>query len=234
MKVEIWFDIVCPFCYIGKRRFEAALKQFDHSDEVTIEWKSFQLNPDLKSKSDISINEYLAKVKGWTPEQVKKMNQRITEMAETVGLEYNLANTGVANSFTAHRLIQYSKTQDKSDEAVEALFRAYFIDGKNLEDQETLLTIASDINLDIAEAKEMLQVDNFTGAVKKNVQEARRMNIGGIPFFLFNRQFGVSGAQKTERFISALEKSWKEEQPPVELSTLDDSDDKFEKDGNVF
>lgn len=229
MKVEIWFDIVCPFCYIGKRRFENAVQQFDHAAEVDVEWKSFLLNPDLKTKSDRSINEYLAEVKGWTSEQVQKMNQRISEMAETVGLEYNLADTVVADSFTAHRLIQYAKTQDKSDEAVEALFRAYFIDGKNVEDRDTLLEIASAINLDAAEAKEMLQVDNFTGSVKKNVQEARRMNIGGVPFFLFNRQFAVSGAQTTERFLSALQKSWNEEQPPVELSTLDTSSTKSEK-----
>lgn len=223
MKVEIWFDVICPFCYVGKRRFEEALQQFNHSDEVYIDWKSFQLNPDTKTDSETSINEYLADVKGWTSEQVQKMNQRIKKMAATVGLEYNLDDTVIANSFNAHRLIQYAKTQNKSDEAVEALFRAFFREGKNLENRDTLLEIASDLHLDPSETREMLEVDNFTGAVKKNMQEARRMNIGGVPFFLFNRQFAISGAQKVERYVDALEKSWKEEQPPVELSTLDDS-----------
>lgn len=223
MKVEIWFDVMCPFCYVGKRRFEEALQQFNHSEEVYIDWKSFQLNPDTEPDSDTSINEYLADVKGWTSEQVQKMNQRIKKMAATVGLEYNLDDTVIANSFNAHRLIQYAKTQNKSDEAVEALFRAFFKEGKNLENRETLLEIASDIHLDPSETREMLEVDNFTGAVKKNIQEARRMNIGGVPFFLFNRQFAISGAQKVERYVHALEKSWKEEQPPVELSTFDDS-----------
>lgn len=223
MKVEIWFDVMCPFCYVGKRRFEEALQQFNHSDEVYIDWKSFQLNPDTRTDSDTSINEYLADIKGWTSEQVKKMNERIKSMAETVGLEYNLDDTVIANSFNAHRLIQYAKTQNKSDDAVEALFRAFFKEGKNLENRETLLEIASDIHLDPSETREMLEVDNFTGTVKKNVQEARRMNIGGVPFFLFNRQFAISGAQKVERYLEALEKSWKEEQPPVELSTFDDS-----------
>lgn len=221
MKVEIWSDVVCPFCYIGKRRFEEAMRRFDHSSEVTVEWKSFQLNPDLETNPDISISEYLAQAKGWTDEQVEQMNERITRMAAETGLQYNLDKTVAANSFDAHRLIQFAKTENLAGETAEALFGAYFIEGKNLDDRQMLLDIASGVGLDVETAEQMLNADNFSGAVEKNIREAERMNIRGVPFYLFNRQYAISGARPPERFEKALKKARNENRPAVEISTFD-------------
>ena len=133
MKVEIWSDVMCPFCYIGKRRFEAALLKFEHKDEVEIIWKSFQLNPHMKTDPEKNINQYLAEIKGWTLDQAESMNERVTQMAKAEGLHYDFDKAIVANSFDAHRLIQLAKTHNKGDEAEERLFKAYFSEGKNTE-----------------------------------------------------------------------------------------------------
>ena len=138
MKVEIWSDIMCPFCYIGKRKFESALAQFEHKDDVDIVWKSFQLNPDMKTEAGKNINQYLAEIKGWSVEQAKEMNDRVTEMAKQVGLEYDLNKAVVANSFNAHRLIQFAKNTGKGDAAEERLFKAYFTEGKNVDELHVL------------------------------------------------------------------------------------------------
>lgn len=158
MKVEIWSDVMCPFCYIGKRRFEQALEQFEYSDDIDVEWKSFQLNPSMETDPDKNINEYLAEAKGWSPEQARQMNQRVTDMAAEEGLEYNMDQAVVANSFDAHRLIQFAKKLDKGAEAEEALFRAYFTESKNIADHNTLLKIAEAIGLDVDETKKCWKV----------------------------------------------------------------------------
>jgi len=210
MKIEIWSDVMCPFCYIGKRRFEHALEQFEYADRVDIEWRSFQLNPDMETDPDANINEYLADSKGWSLEKAKQMNQRVTDMAAEIGLEYNMDQAVVANSFNAHRLIQFAKTNNKGDEAEEALFRAYFTDGKNMDDLDTLVAIGKDIGLDGHDVRAVLEGDQFANAVKHDIQTAKGMNIRGVPFFLFDRKYGVSGAQETQTFLQALQQSWNE------------------------
>lgn len=221
MKIEIWSDIMCPFCYIGKRKFEQALKQFEHRDNIEIEWKSFQLQPDIDTQPEKNVTRHLAEVKGWSIEQADQMNRRVTDMAEEVGLEFNFDKAIVANSFNAHRLIKYAGTRDKGNEAKEILLRAYFTEGKNIDDYDTLIQLATEIGLYRDEIKHLLESNDYTDAVKKDIQEARKMNIHGVPFFLFNRKYAISGAQQTGLFIQALNKSWnewKEKQAPVELS----------------
>lgn len=208
MKIEIWSDVMCPFCYIGKRRFEQALEQFEYADRVDIEWRSFQLNPNIKTDPETSIHEYLADAKGCSLEQARQMNQRVTDMAAEMGLEYNMDQAVVANSFNAHRLIQFAKTNNKGAEAEEALFRAYFTDGKNMDDLDTLVAIAQDIGLDGDDTRAVLESDQFANAVKHDIQTAQGMDIRGVPFFLFDRKYGVSGAQQTETFLKALKQSW--------------------------
>jgi predicted DsbA family dithiol-disulfide isomerase len=208
MKVEIWSDVMCPFCYIGKRRFEQALEQFEYADNVEVEWKSFQLNPDMETDPDININDYLAEAKGWSPEQARQMNQRVTDMAKEEGLEYDMDQAVVANSFDAHRLIQFAKTHNKGNDAEEALFRAYFTEGKNIADHDTLVQLASNIELDPEETKEVLNTDRYTNQVKHDIEVASSINIRGVPFFLFDRKFAVSGARETEVFLKALKQSW--------------------------
>jgi len=210
MKVEIWSDVMCPFCYIGKRRFEQALANFEHADEVEVEWKSFQLNPEMKTQPDKSVTEHLAEVKGWSLEQADQMNRHVSDMAAEVGLEYNLDEAVVANSFQAHRFAHYAKRQGKGNKAEEALFKAYFTDGKNTDDRATLIELGDEIGLDVEEVKKVLKSDRYTNAVKQDIMAAKNLGINGVPFFLFNRKYAISGAREAEVFTQALSKSWSE------------------------
>lgn len=208
MKVEIWSDVMCPFCYIGKRRFEKALEAFEYADEIEVEWRSFQLNPDLQTDPDAKLNEHLAEAKGWSVEQARQMTNRVTDMASDEGLTFNLDRAVVANSFDAHRLVQFAKTKDLGTEAEEALFESYFTKGENTDDPDTLISIGEKIGLDPDHCRSVLESDQFSNAVKHDIETARGMNIRGVPFFLFNRKFAVSGAQESETFVKALKQSW--------------------------
>jgi len=221
MKVEIWSDVMCPFCYIGKRKFESALEQFPQKDKIEIEWKSFQLNPDMKTEPGKSINEYLAEIKGWEPAYAEEVNNHVTKIASEVGLEYNMDKAVVANSFDAHRFVQYAKTQGKGDDAEEQLFKAYFTDGKNTADHETLLELGAVIGLDVEELKSVLESNRFSDNVRKDIYEAQQVGARGVPFFVLDRKYAVSGAQQPETFLGALEKSFGEWEKanPVTLTT---------------
>ncbi len=208
MKVEIWSDVMCPFCYIGKRRFESALENFEYNNEVEVTWRSFQLNPDMQTDPDANINEYLADAKGWSLDQARQMNKRVTDMAADEGLEYNMEQAVVANSYDAHRLVQFAKDRGKADETEESLFKAYFTEGKNIADHQTLITLAEGIGIDPTEAKSILESDKYANAVNHDIQLAQNINITGVPFFLFDRKFAVSGARETEVFLKALKQSW--------------------------
>jgi predicted DsbA family dithiol-disulfide isomerase len=208
MKVEIWSDVMCPFCYIGKRRFENALKNFEYNDEVEITWRSFQLNPDMETDPDANINEYLAESKGWSLDQARQMNQQVTDMAAGEGLEYNMDQAVVANSYDAHQLLQFAKDRGKADEIEESLFEAYFTDGKNIANHQTLISLAEDVGIDPTEVKSILDSKKYADSVKHDIQLAQNINITGVPFFLFDRKFAVSGARETEVFLKALKQSW--------------------------
>ena len=213
MKVEIWSDVMCPFCYIGKRRFEEALVDFEGRDEVEIEWKSFQLNPHLKTNPNISIHDYLAEIKGWQPEYAKQMNDQVTEMAAQVGLHYDMDRAVVANSFDAHRFAHLAKKHGKGPEAEEALFKAYFTEGKNIADHETLAELGASIGLEADEVRNVLNSDTYAQDVHQDIYEAQNLGIRGVPFFVLNNKYAVSGAQPALVFLSALEKShgeWKQ------------------------
>ncbi|NIP62480.1 MAG: DsbA family oxidoreductase [Nitrosopumilaceae archaeon] len=208
MEVEIWSDVMCPFCYIGKRRFENALDDFEYNNEIKVTWRSFQLNPEMKTEPEADINEYLAKAKGWSVKQAQQMNQRVTDMAAEEGLEYNMNQAVVANSYDAHRLVQFSKDRGKANEMEEALFKAYFTEGENIADHQTLIDLAEAVGIDPTEAKSILESDKYANAVKHDIQLAQNINITGVPFFLFDRKFAVSGARETEVFLKALKQSW--------------------------
>jgi len=199
---------MCPFCYIGKRKFENALVQFPHRDEVEIVWKSFQLNPAMKTEPGKSINQYLAEIKGWTLEHAKEMNDHVSKMAEEVGLHYDFDKAVVANSFDAHRFIQFAKKHSKGDAAEESLFKAYFMEGKNIADHHVLVQLGTAIGLDATELKEMLASNAFAEEVKKDVHEAEELGARGVPFFVVDRKYGVSGAQASEVFLNTLNKAW--------------------------
>lgn len=210
MKVEIWSDVVCPFCYIGKRKFEAALAQFANADEVELVWHSFLLDPDLKSDGKTSPYEYLAERKGMSVEQSKQMHQQVTGMAKEVGLDYHFENAIVANSIDAHRLLQLAKQHGFGDAAKEQLFKAYFIDGKNIGSHETLQAIGESIGLDAATVADVLASNAYLAEVQADVAEAQRIGVRGVPFFVFDRKYAISGAQPAEAFLGALQTSFAE------------------------
>ncbi len=210
MKVEIWSDVMCPFCYIGKRKFENALSEFDHKGEVEIIWKSFQLNPAMKTEPGKNINQYLAELKSWSIAEAKEMNDRVSGMAKEVGLNYDFNKAIVANSFDAHRLIQFAKTKKKGDEAEERIFKAYFTEGKNTDDHSTLLQLGKEIGLDENELKEILESERFSQEVHNDIEEAQLIGVRGVPFFVFDRKLAVSGAQPQQVFMDTLKKAWEE------------------------
>ena len=208
MKVEIWSDVMCPFCYIGKRKFELALEQFPQKDQIEIEWKSFQLNPDLVTDVSKNTSAYLAELKGWEPDYAKQVNDHVTNLAAEVGLEYNLDKAIVANSFHAHRFIQFAKSHGKGDEAEESLFKAYFTDGKNTDDLTVLAEIGAQLDLPEVEREAVLQSNSFAEKVEMDIYEAQQVGVKGVPFFVMDRKYAVSGAQAPEAFLQALEQSY--------------------------
>lgn len=205
--VEIWSDVMCPFCYIGKRKFEAALDSFPSKDQVEIVWKSFQLNPNQKTDPNKNATQYLAEIKGWSYQEAESANNYVTEMAKGVGLNYQLNKAVVANSFDAHRLIQYAKTQGKGDAAEERLFKAYFTEGENTADHTTLLRLAKEIGLDENACKRVLESNEFAEAVRSDVNEGEQLGLTGVPFFVINRRYAVSGAQDVSVFLKSLNKA---------------------------
>ncbi len=208
--VEIWSDVVCPFCYIGKRHFENALNQFADRGQVQVTWKSYQLNPDLKSEPGKTSVEHLAEIKGWSLEHARQATGQVTQMARNAGLDYQLDKAVVANTMDAHRLIQLAKKENKGNEAEEELFKAYFTDSKNIADRNVLIEIAQKIGIDRALADEVLNSDTFMQEVVSDQQEAQEIGVRGVPFFVFNRRYAVSGAQPAEVFLQTLEKTAQE------------------------
>jgi predicted DsbA family dithiol-disulfide isomerase len=220
MKVEIWSDVMCPFCYIGKRKFEAALAQFEHKDQVEVEWKSFQLNPSQVTDPSKNTVQHLAEAKGWTLAYAKEMTAHVTNMAKEVGLNYNFDKAVVANSFDAHRVVQYAKTKGKGDAMEEQLFKAYFIDGKNTADHATLTQLAVETGMDEREVKAVLASNQFADKVQEDIYEAQQIGVRGVPYFAIANKYAVSGAQPAETFLGALQKAWSE-LPKTETQTLD-------------
>ncbi len=224
MKVEIWSDVMCPFCYIGKRRFEDALEHFEYKDEIEIEWKSFQLNPDMETNPNTNIDQYLADVKGFTIDHARQLNAHVTQMAAEAGLTYNFDKAIVANSFNAHRYSHLAKKHGLGVEAEEQLFKAYFTDGKNIDDQDTLIELGAALGLDANEVKQTLESNEYADAVKHDIAQARYLGIQGVPFFVLNNKYAVSGAQAVPVFEQTLQKAfddWQKEKPKPKFEIID-------------
>lgn len=206
MKIEVWSDFVCPFCYIGKRNMEQALDKAGIKDKVEIIYKSFQLNPDSKKVYEESIDEIIAKKYGMSVEQAAASNKNIIQAAKNVGLEYNFDDIKPTNTFDAHRLSHYAKEEGKMDAFTEAMMRNYFIDALNISDEEVLLNVIREIGLDVEKAKAILNSDEYTDAISFDLGEARNFGISGVPFFVFDRKAALSGAQPIEAFVETFKK----------------------------
>jgi len=223
MKIEIWSDVVCPFCYIGKRKLEKALAKFPNKDAIKIEWKSFQLNPDQKTDTSISTLDHLASSKGWSLNQTREITSNVVEMAKAEGLNFDFEKAVVANTRNAHRLIHFAKESGKGDAMKERLLFAYFSEGKNIDDFDTLVELGEEQGLQEEEIREVLESARFDEAVDGDIYESRQLGIKGVPFFVLDRKYGISGAQADEVFTQNLEKAWDEyqkEKASVQIESL--------------
>ncbi|MGZ5197047.1 MAG: DsbA family oxidoreductase [Kaistella sp.] len=210
MKVDIWSDIRCPFCYVGKKKFEKALEQFPNADKIEITWHSFQLDPNLVTQPDTNPYDYFSKAKGIPVTQAKAMHEHAKNAGREAGIEFNFDASKVANSFKGHLLIQLAKNKGLANEMEEALFEAQFLSGKNIDDEAALLETGKSVGLTEEEIKNALISDEMAHAVAQDGLMARQLGINAVPFFVFNDKYGVSGAQQPENFLEVLNTSWKE------------------------
>lgn len=213
MKVEIWSDLMCPFCYIGKRKLELALQSIPQKDSISVEWRSFQLNPRLQYQPERDSYSYLAELKGQNREWAVKVHNNLTEAARDLGLDYNFDKAKITNSFDAHRVIQLAKKYNLTDQVEERFFKAYFTDGELMSDHPTLVRLATEAGLPQEEVAKVLETNQYAEEVNKDVEEARQLGVQGVPFFVMDRKYAVSGAQEPEVFKSTIQRALDEFQP---------------------
>ena len=207
MKIEVWSDFVCPFCYIGKRRLEIALEKFESKDKVELLFKSFELDPSAKKKFDGNINQIIAKKYGISVEQAKASNNEIEAQAKDMGLNYNFDGLIPTNTFDAHRVAHYAKTQGKMNEISEKILKAYFVDSLNISDHKVLASLAGEVGLNIEKTLSILESDQYSNEVRKDEKTASELGINGVPYFVINNKYTISGAQPSELFLESLEKA---------------------------
>ncbi|GFZ31328.1 DSBA oxidoreductase [Clostridium zeae] len=233
MKIEIWSDFVCPFCYIGKRRLEMALDKFEYKDEVEIAFRSFELDPSAEKKYDSNIHELIAKKYGIPVAQAKASNDQLVEQAKTLGLEYNFDTLIPTNTFDAHRLSHYGKAEGKMNELSERILKAYFTDSLDLSDHTVLSKLAGEVGLDSKKALEILSTDQYALEVRKDEERASALRISGVPFFVFNNKYAVSGAQSPDLFLDVLNKVRNEELSSPVIEFLTNKLDKDDTESNT-
>lgn len=224
MKIEVWSDYACPFCYIGKERLQTALDQFENKDEVEVVFKSFELDPNAPLKVDHDVHDMLSSKYGMSREQAISMNNNLGVQAKEVGLNFAFDTMQLTNTFDAHRLSQYAAKQGKMNEATQELFKAYFTDSLHLGDRETLVELGVKAGLERDEVKKVLESEEYAAQVRADEEEARRLGVTGVPFFVFDRKYAVSGAQSSGTFLQTLEKTWSESRPIQVLNTTENSD----------
>lgn len=196
---------MCPFCYIGKRRFENALKA-EGVENVEIIYRSFLLDPELATDPNKNVTDHLAEKKDISLEEAQKLNDYVTQMAAEEGLNYDLKNAVVANSRNAHRLLHFAKSKGKQAEFKEALLKAYFEEGKNIDKMDSLKSIGASVGLDEEEVGKVYNSADFTENVIEDIQRAQQIGVRGVPFFVFNEKFALSGAQPLDTFKQAIQK----------------------------
>jgi predicted DsbA family dithiol-disulfide isomerase len=213
MRIDIWSDIICPWCYIGKRRFERALATFAHRDAIGpghIVHRSFQLNPSFpKEKTPLRRGALMSKY-GLTEAQARDMDAKMERTAAAEGLEYHLDGGVTGNTFDAHRLVHLAGARGVQDQVIERLYRAYFTEQRSIFDEDSLIELGSDAGLDAAESRTALRANSYAEEVKEDIDLARTIGISGVPFFVIDGKYGISGAQPSEVLAGALEKAWKE------------------------
>ena len=210
MRIDVWSDLVCPWCYIGKRRLEHALEQLKLDEPVEIVHRSFELNPAAPKESTSRRRDYLMKKYGWSDAQAEKIDKDMEARAAADGLEYHMSAAGLTgNTFDAHRLVHLAKERGVQDAAVERFFRAYFTEQRSLFDTDSLVPLAKEAGLDAEESRRVLAGTDYADAVETDINDARMLGVSGVPFFVFDMKLGLSGAQPVEVFVDAINQASK-------------------------
>jgi len=226
MQIEIWSDVVCPWCYIGKRRLESALAGFEHADEVEVVWRSFQLDPTAPREATESIAAHLGSKYGGGPEAGRQMIDRVTGIAAEEGLAFDYHDAQRASTVDAHRLIHLAHAEggpELQGRLKERLLHAYFVDAQNPADPAVLTAAAVEVGLPEKRVAEVLASDEYADEVAADAAQATAYGATGVPFFVVDRRYGVSGAQPAELFAQLLERAWAESQPLVQVVGGDDA-----------
>lgn len=205
LTVDIWSDIACPWCYIGKRRFEKALERFGKGDDVEVTFHSFEIAPDTPKDFAGSEVDFLVEHKGMSANQVRAMLQQVTAVAAEEGLEYDFDALKHANTNLAHQLLHFAKSQGKQAELKQALLSGYFEQGRRLSTIDDLVALATEVGLDERGARAALETEVYAAAVEDDIAQAHSYGVSAVPFFVFNHKYGVAGAQDTDAFVQVLE-----------------------------
>ena len=208
MKIDIWMDITCPFCYIGTTQLNQAMQGFEHKDNVHIIHHSFQLDPEAPTETDTTLNEMLARKKGISLQQAEQLNNHVTELAASVGLLFAIEKVIPVNSFNAHQLLHLATRHGKQSEMLANLFKAYFQDGYNIASLDTLVKLSSEVGLDPENVKASIERNDYADEVRADISQAATHGITGVPFFVIDDAYTISGAQGTDVFAEALRKNW--------------------------
>ncbi|MGZ9677412.1 DsbA family oxidoreductase [Flavobacterium sp. GNP001] len=224
LKIQIWSDIMCPFCYIGKRRIEAALQLFEHKDAVEIEWKSFQLDAGFVASPEDNLVAHLAEKYRKDTNWAQGMLDDMTQNAKNSGLDFHFEKAVMANSLHAHRLLHLAKKYYLANDLEELLFKAYLTDGKNINDLDTLKVLGLEVGLSAESIDEVLHSNVYANEVQLDIHEAQSIGVQGVPFFVFDNKYAVSGAQHVETFLKTLEKVWEEGKFDSKVTLLNTTD----------
>ncbi|MGA3360406.1 MAG: DsbA family oxidoreductase [Solirubrobacteraceae bacterium] len=223
MLVEIWSDVACPWCYVGKRRFEQALAGFEHRDDVQVIWRSFELDPSAPAAVKGDRAARIAAKYGTTVEQARAMEQRMVDTAAAEGLRFRFDIARSGTTFDAHRLIHLAEQHDLGDAMKERLLRAYFTEGELMSDQETLARLAGEVGLDEEDARAALGGERYAAEVRDDEQTAAALGITAVPTFVIDRAFGVSGAQPPSELLAFLRQGWDARRPGEPVLAVGDS-----------
>ena len=220
MKVEIWSDVVCPWCYIGKRRFESALARFPHRDAVEVVWRSFELDPTAPARREGDGAERLAAKYGMSRQQAVASQDRLTRTAAQEGLTFRFDVAQSGNTLNAHRLLHLANERGLQAEVKERLMRAYFSEAEPIGEVETLVRLVAEVGISAADARAALSGNAYIEEVRAEEREATELGINGVPFFVIDRRYGVSGAQSPDVLLQALEQAWAESHPSLLLTPV--------------
>ncbi len=213
VKIDVWSDVACPFCYLGRETLKQALVEFEHADEVEVRFRSFQLNPEAPTEATQDVYDYLSAKYGITREQAISQNQQIVARGVELGIQFNMDQVQMTNTGSAHRLLHLALANGKQDELCGRLFKAYFTDGLNVADPEVLVQLATEVGLPLPTVTEVVEGTGFQNDVDADLNQARAYGITGVPFFVINEKYAISGAQPESVFAEALGKAWAESSP---------------------